>query len=136
MLENFDATKYYIFYDGDCGFCNYWVSWILKNDHQNKFLFSALQSDFGQRFLKERNLPTKELSTLYLWKPQSFYFKKSQAVFAIARILGGKYAVFGHLNFLPVAISDAVYGVFAKNRHQLSPKQCVMPTEDQRKKFV
>ena len=48
-----DSSKYYVFYDGDCGLCNYWVQWILKNDHQKQFLFSALQSEFSQKFLKD-----------------------------------------------------------------------------------
>lgn len=94
-------SKYYVFYDGDCGFCNYWVSWILKNDHKNQFLFSALQSDFGQKFLKERGLERKQFNTLYLWKPGEFYLIKSEAVSQIAKILGGKYALLSYLNIFP-----------------------------------
>ena len=82
-----DTTKYYVFYDGDCGFCNYWVQWILKNDRKDHFRFAALQSDFGQKFLKERRLESNEFNTIYLWKPNEFYLLKSQAIVKIARIL-------------------------------------------------
>ncbi|UOE41789.1 DCC1-like thiol-disulfide oxidoreductase family protein [Chryseobacterium suipulveris] len=131
-----DSSKYYVFYDGDCGFCNHWVKWILKNDRKNQFLFSPLQSEFGQGFLKDRNLSTKELNTLYLWKPGSFYLTKSQAVFAVGRILGGMNAVFGHMNFFPRMLTDFVYDKVAENRDRIPSQKCLVPTEEERKKFI
>ena len=131
-----DASKYYLFYDGDCGFCNHWVQWILKNDHRNQFLFAALQSDFGQNFLKERGLETHEFNTLYLWKPNHFYLKKSQAIIKIAEILGGKYKLLANLNFLARFLSDIIYDQIAKNRLKLAPQNCLLPTQEERKKFL
>ena len=64
--------KFIVFYDGECGFCNHWVQWILEKDTKDKFLFSSLQSEFGQKFLNDRNLPNEIFDTLYLWKPQNF----------------------------------------------------------------
>lgn len=131
-----DPSKYYVFYDGDCGFCNHWVQWILKNDSKDQFLFSSLQSDFGQKFLNERGLENQKFSTMYLWKPQSFYLAKSQAALAIARILGGKFALIGHLNFFPSFMSDFVYDKIAANRQNLATNSCLLPNEKDRAKFV
>ena len=75
-MKNLDTTKYFVLYDGECGFCNFWVHWILKKDTKNNFLFASLQSDFGQQFLNERNLESKNLDTLYLWKPEKYYLQK------------------------------------------------------------
>lgn len=131
-----DSSKYYIFYDGDCGFCNYWVNWILKNDKKDKFLFSPLQSEFGQSFLKDRNLAGTDLKTIYLWKPGSFYLTKSQAIFAVGRVLGGVNAVFGNMNFLPRILTDFVYDKVSENRMKLSSQKCLVPDEKERMKFV
>ena len=131
-----DTSKYYVIYDGDCGFCNHWVQWILKNDLKDQFMFAALQSDFGQEFLKERGLETKQLSTLYLWKPQSFYLKKSEAALKIASILGGKYSFIGYLSFVPKFISDFVYDKISENRKKLATNTCFLPNEKERAKFV
>ena len=131
-----DTSKYYVFYDGDCGLCNYWVQWILKNDHQKQFLFSALQSEFGQKFLKERNLENQQLTTLYLWKPKAFYETKSRAVFKIAKILGGKYAVFGYLNLLPRPVTDFCYDRVAANRKGFSVQHCALPTAEEQGRFI
>jgi len=131
-----DSSKYYVFYDGDCGFCNHWVQWILENDKKDQFLFSSLQSDFGQQFLNERGLENKTFSTLYLWKPGSFYMMKSQAALAIARIIGGRYGLIGHLNFIPKFITDFGYDIVAKNRQKLAAGKCFLPNPEQRKKFI
>lgn len=136
IKKEMDTSKYYVFYDGDCGFCNFWVQWILKNDLKDQFMFAALQSDFGQEFLKERGLETKQLSTLYLWKPQSFYLKKSEAALKIASILGGKYSFIGYLSFVPKFISDFVYDKVAENRKKLATNTCFLPNEKERTKFV
>lgn len=131
-----DTTKYYVFYDGDCGFCNFWVQWILKNDHKDQFMFASLQSEFGQKFLKERDLENNVFSTLYLWKPQSFYVTKSEAALRIAKVLGGKYALIGYLNFFPTSINNLFYDKVAANRQKLANNACFLPNEKERKKFV
>lgn len=131
-----DPSKYYIFYDGECGFCNHWVHWILKKDTKDLFLFASLQSDFGQNFLTERGLQRKNFNTLYLWKPNSFYLTKSAAAEKIAQLLGGKHALLAKMNFLPVSIGDKIYDFIAERRERLSDGKCFVPTEKERKKFV
>ncbi|MBW8361095.1 MAG: DCC1-like thiol-disulfide oxidoreductase family protein [Kaistella sp.] len=131
-----DIPKYYIFFDGDCGFCNYWVQWILEKDKKDEFLFSSLQSEFGQNFLKERGLEQKQFNTLYLWRPDSYYLVKSEAVLKIAKILGGTYGFLAKLNIFPRFFSDQIYDVVARNRKQISAGACRLPTEKERRKFI
>lgn len=131
-----DPSKYYIFYDGDCGFCNYWVQWILKRDEKDRFRFASLQSNFGQQFLWQRGLDRNQFNTLYLWKPNAYYLVKSKAVTQIAKILGGKYALMAYLNILPGFISDKIYDRISENRMKLAAGKCYLPTEEERKKFL
>ena len=135
-MTDIDESKYYVFYDGDCGFCNYWVQWILKKDKKDQFRFSALQSGFGQQFLWKRNLKRDQLDTLYLWKPNSYYLIKSQAVTEISKLLGGKYGIIASLNFLPAFLTDKIYDLIAAKRKNLPQAPCSLPTEEQRKKFI
>ena len=135
-MTNTDATKYYVFYDGECGFCNFWVHWILKRDDKDQFLFAALQGEFGQKFLRERNLELTDLDTLYLWKPDEYYLRKSHAVFKISEVLGGVYQFISVLRFLPTAITDFLYDRVAENRKKLATQACEIPTPEERKKFI
>lgn len=129
-------NKYYVFYDGECGFCNFWVQWILKNDKNDQFLFAALQSDFGQTFLKERGLKYDDFDTIYLWKPDAFYLTKSDAILKIASTIGGIYNFASILKIFPKFTRDIGYNIIAKNRKKLMEQMCLLPTPEQRKKFV
>ena len=135
-MTNIDPTKYYVFYDGESGFCNFWVHWILKRDNKDQFLFAALQGEFGQKFLGDRNLELKDLDTLYLWKPDEYYLRKSHAVFKISEILGGVYQFISLLRFLPTFITDFFYDQIAENRKSLATQACEIPTPEERKKFI
>lgn len=135
-MTTVDSNKYYVFYDGECGFCNFWVHWILKKDVKDNFLFASLQSDFGQQFLKERNLELKNLNTLYFWKPNAYYLQKSHAVFKIAGIIGGFYKLLSAFHYLPTWLTDFFYDRVAENRKKLASQACEIPTPEERKKFV
>lgn len=128
--------KHIVFFDGDCGVCNFWVQWILKRDHNNRFLFASLQSDFGQQFLTERKLNTEVFNTLYLWKPNHYYLEKSNAVLQIANILGGIYKLSVIGKIIPRFFSDTIYDLISKNRMKLANQKCYLPTPDERKKFI
>ncbi|UZT99853.1 DCC1-like thiol-disulfide oxidoreductase family protein [Chryseobacterium fluminis] len=135
MIENWQE-KHIVFFDGDCGVCNFWVQWILERDKKDEFLFASLQSDFGQKFLSERSLDTKVFNTLYLWKPEQYYVEKSQAVLKIAGLLGGIYKLSGIGKIIPRFLSDQVYDMVSRNRMKLANQKCYLPTPHQRKKFI
>ncbi|WP_294234607.1 thiol-disulfide oxidoreductase DCC family protein [Chryseobacterium sp. sg2396] len=128
--------KHIVFFDGDCGVCNFWVQWILERDKKDRFMFASLQSDFGQQFLSERGLNTKVFNTMYLWKPQQYYLEKSRAVLKIADLLGGIYKLSAIGKIMPKFLSDKVYDKVSENRMKLANQKCYLPTPKERKKFI
>lgn len=135
MQENWE-DKHIVFFDGDCGVCNFWVQWILERDRKDQFMFASLQSDFGQKFLSERGLETKVFNTLYLWKPGKYYLTKSRAVLKIADILGGIYKLSAVGKIFPVFLSDKAYDLVSRNRMKLANQKCFLPDAHQKKKFI
>lgn len=134
-ISKHDTDKFYIFFDGKCAFCNYWVQWLLNKDKKDRFLFSPLQSALGQKFLEDRKLDTENLDTLYLWKPKEYYLKESQAILKIAKILGGSYAILARINFLPNSLTDFIYKKISKKRNSLVA-HCPAPTEKMKRKII
>ncbi|PXW15213.1 putative DCC family thiol-disulfide oxidoreductase YuxK [Chryseobacterium sp. CBTAP 102] len=134
-MENW-KNKHIVFFDGDCGVCNFWVQWILERDKKDQFMFASLQSDFGQQFLSERGLETNVFNTMYLWKPGRYYHIKSRAVLEIANLLGGVYKLSVVGKILPVSLSDKVYDLISKNRMKLANQKCYLPDQQQKKKFI
>ncbi|MET3536516.1 thiol-disulfide oxidoreductase DCC family protein [Chryseobacterium limigenitum] len=135
MDENWQ-NKHIVFFDGECGVCNFWVQWILERDKNDQFMFASLQSDFGQSFLSERGLETKVFNTMYLWKPNQYYLIKSKAVLQIASILGGIYKLTGIGKIFPASVSDRIYDIISRNRMKLANQKCYLPTPHQRGKFI
>ncbi len=129
-------NKHIVFFDGDCGVCNFWVQWILERDKKDQFMFASLQSDFGQQFLSERGLETSVFNTMYLWKPGRYYLIKSRAVLEIANLLGGVYKLSFVGKILPASLSDKVYDVISRNRMKLANQKCYLPDQHQKKKFI
>lgn len=134
-MENWQ-DKHIVFFDGDCGVCNFWVQWILERDKKDKFMFASLQSDFGQQFLRDRGLETKVFNTLYLWKPKQYYQIKSRAVFEIANLLGGIYKLSVIGKILPKSLSDKMYDIVSRNRMKIANQKCYLPDQHQKKKFI
>jgi predicted DCC family thiol-disulfide oxidoreductase YuxK len=129
--------KHIVFFDGECGVCNFWVQWILEKDKNDEFMFASLQSEFGQKFLTERGLETQQFNTLYLWKPQKYYLIKSNAVLKITNILGGFYKVLSFFGkIFPTFFSNTIYDLISKNRMKLASQKCFLPDAHQKKKFI
>jgi len=135
MEDNWE-NNYIVFFDGDCGVCNFWVQWILERDKKDQFMFASLQSDFGQKFLSERGLNTEVFNTMYLWRPSQYYLEKSKAVLKIANLLGGIYKLSVLGKIVPSFLSDKLYDTVSKNRMKLANQKCYLPTPHQRAKFI
>ncbi|MDR6459251.1 putative DCC family thiol-disulfide oxidoreductase YuxK [Chryseobacterium vietnamense] len=129
-------NKHIVFFDGDCGVCNFWVQWILERDKKDQFMFASLQSDFGQQFLSERGLETNVFNTMYLWKPGRYYLIKSRAVLEIANLLGGIYKLSFIGKIIPAFLRDKAYDLISRNRMKLANQKCYLPDQHQKKKFI
>lgn len=130
-----DQYNHIVLYDGDCGFCNFWVQWILNNDSHDRFSFASLQSHYGQDFLRNNGLKTEDFDTLYFISG-GLYYKKMYAVIKIGQILGGAYAGLVSLRILPKLVLDKIYDKVAENRKKIAGESCLLPTPEQRKKFI
>ena len=79
-------NKQIVFFDGDCGFCNSTIEFVLRHEKQDQLYFTALQSDFTVDFLKDHCLPEPDFSTLYRWKNGKLH-QKSTASLEISKFL-------------------------------------------------
>ena len=86
--------------------------------------------------MKERNLETNNFNTIYLWKPEAYYLKKSSAIIKIAENLGGKYRLSTLIRIIPRFIRDFVYDAISNRRKKLMNASCLLPNVLQRKKII
>ncbi|MDD3458538.1 MAG: thiol-disulfide oxidoreductase DCC family protein [Weeksellaceae bacterium] len=126
-----------ILFDGVCNLCNSFVQRIIRNDSKNIFKFASLQSDYGQKFLKENSLESTEFKSIILIDGNRYY-TKSTAALRIGKELKGIYRLSILMLIVPKFIRDFVYDIISKNRYKWFGKQdsCWLPTPELTKKFI
>lgn len=127
--------NYIVFYDGDCGFCNRTVQFILQNEKTDKIHFTALQSEFTVDFLKKHNFPEPDFSTLYFWSDGKL-LQKSTAALEISKQLKRPLSWLPILKIIPRYFRDLLYDFIAKNRKRISKNTCFFPSESEKKRFL
>jgi predicted DCC family thiol-disulfide oxidoreductase YuxK len=73
------GKKTIVFYDGDCGFCNRVVGFILKNEKDQRIFFAALHSDFATKFLTQKT-DKIDPNTFYFFDGKVLYTKSTAAL--------------------------------------------------------
>lgn len=129
---------YIVLFDGVCNLCNSTVQFIIKRDTHNQFKFSSLQSEYGQNFLKERNLASSDFKSIILYEHEVAYYTKSTAALKIAQNLGFPYNLLSVFLLIPSFIRDWIYSLISKYRYHLFGKKdsCMVPTPENKRKFI
>ena len=126
-----------ILFDGVCNFCNGAINFVLKQDKKGVFRFAPLQSEAGQRLLKQYNLSTAEFDSFVLIDDGKIY-KKSSASLRVMNKLPWYWKEAQLLRIIPTPFRDAIYDFIAKNRYKWFEKkeQCMIPTPEMRNRFL
>lgn len=123
-----------VFYDGECGFCQSSVQFILNHRKVNIY-FAALQSNVAEKLLGNRGIEIK-MNTLYYLEDEDIY-DKSTAALKIARHLKGAYPLLYWFGIIfPKAFRDWIYDQVAKRRHKINPGVCALPKPEEKKLFI
>lgn len=126
-----------ILYDGECGFCNKAVRFMLKHDPAGRFRFASNRTDVGKSLLRQHGLPETNVGSIVLIEGDK-HWTKSSATLRIARGLKWPWPVFYAGAIVPRAVRDWAYEVFARNRYKWfgKPAACALPTPAERSRFL
>jgi predicted DCC family thiol-disulfide oxidoreductase YuxK len=133
-MDLVESKNKILFYDGECGFCNSSVQFVLKNKKVNDIFFVTLQSKFAQQILNKKGIQIK-LDTLYFLKNDKIY-SKSSAGLQLTKELKFPYPLFLGFYIIPKFIRDFVYTSIAKRRHNIRSGFCLLPKENEKKYFL
>ena len=129
-----------LLYDGTCGFCAESVQFVLKRDRKGSLRFAPIDSVYGRAAI-ERHPELKDVDSVLWVAPADEHtaervFTHSAAAMRVASYLGGPWGLLQVARIVPAAIRDAIYRLIAKHRHRLSDKQCFVPTDKERTRFL
>ena len=131
-------NKQLILFDGICNLCNNAVLYIIKHDKNNRFMFTALQSESGKQITEHFNIDTSKIDSILLYSPNNGITYKSTAALKIAHKLGFPRNLLVIFLIVPAFIRNWVYDYIAKNRYKWYGKrdECMIPTKELKEKFV
>ena len=131
-----------LLYDGSCGFCARSVQFVLEHEGRRRTMcFAALESRVGKA-VRSRCPELAGVDSVIWYEPATAtrpdrVLVRSSAALAVARYLGGTWWVLGVLGWLvPRVIRDAVYDRIARHRLEIASQACMLPTPDQRARFL
>ena len=127
--------KKIVFYDGECGFCNRSIAFVLKKDKSKSILFASIQSDFTTSLFQNNNWDEPDLSTFYLYEKDGLY-QKSNAALRVARNFKFPYSLLQSFWIVPRFIRDGVYNSVAKHRKKISKGYCYVPNSLEKELFI
>ncbi len=132
------TTTKIILFDGVCNLCNGAVQFVIERDKNDVFRFAALQSEVGQKLVKERGIDTETIDSIILIEPNVAYYTKSTAALKIAEDLNGFWSTTSIFLWIPEGIRNIVYDFIAKNRYKWYGKkqECMIPTPELKNKFL
>ena len=133
-----DNTKdLVLLFDGLCNLCNGTVCFFIRRDLHKRLRFAPLQSETGQRILKENGLSQDHLSSIVFVEEGSSYINSSAVLRAC-----------GHLRFtwpatkvfllVPNPFRDLTYKWVARNRYRWFGKkdECPLPATADADRFL
>ncbi|MFN4152261.1 MAG: thiol-disulfide oxidoreductase DCC family protein [Candidatus Sericytochromatia bacterium] len=117
-----------LLFDGDCAFCDSSTLFIMDRNSKDDIEYLPLQSDEGQVYLKQYNLPLKDFDSVVFIENNKAYTKSNAALRVILRLDGFWKYLYGFV-IVPKPIRDLAYNIFAKNRYKIFGKtdQCRVP---------
>jgi predicted DCC family thiol-disulfide oxidoreductase YuxK len=131
-----------LLYDGTCGFCSRSLQFILRHEGKRQSLrFGRLEGPFGMT-LRARHPQLAGIDSMIWYEPATAtaperVLWQSRGMLRVARYLGGLWALLGSLGMLvPRPLMDAAYAWIARHRHQLAADACLVPTPEQRRRFI
>ena len=127
-----------VFFDGICNLCSESVQFIIKNDRNNVFKFSSLQSEFAQKTLSNKNIKEISTSRTIILLSNNNTYAKSGAVLRIARLLRFPLNLLYIFIIVPPFIRNAIYEYISNNRYRWFGKkqECWIPNETLKSKFI
>jgi predicted DCC family thiol-disulfide oxidoreductase YuxK len=131
-----EPAKSLLLFDGVCNVCNAAVLFVVDRDPSERIQFASLQSDLGERMLREHGLP-RDLDTVVLIEGGKAYVRSSAAL-RVARRLRWPWPLLFALLLVPRVLRDALYKGFAGHRYAWFGKadQCRLPTPELRRRML
>ncbi len=122
FLKDPEDITHLLLYDGECGVCNNFVTWIIDVDTEKKFYFAPVDGPAAKRFYERHHVPDTLSSVIFIERKNGVErsYVYSNAVFKIYASLPTRWSYFHYCAIFPRLITDIGYRIFSSLRLRLA----------------
>ena|ERR1700754_3727730 len=106
-----------ILYDGVCVLCSRWFRFVASRDTERRFLFTAIQSDYGRGLALKLGIDPDNPETNAVLLDGEVYLRSDSALAVLSALPHWRWTRV--LTYLPKSLRDPVYTLIARNRYRL-----------------
>ena len=142
MGSSENSGRHLILYDGVCGLCNRFNTFVLRRDPDGLFLFASLQSPLAAKVLAKYGRDPSDLDTLYLVEdydtPDEALREKAHGALTIVAGLRTPLRLAALLRVLPAWLLNPFYALVVRNRYRVFGRSdtCPMPAPAHQARFL
>jgi len=127
-----------LLYDGSCGVCSQAVQWVLAHERSHSLRFAPLESAVGNELRARAGIAADVDSMLWteLRNGRVRADMRSSALLRVIDYVGGPWRLLLALRVVPAFLRDAGYRAFAKIRYRIRAQSCLVPTAQERARFL
>lgn len=140
-----------VIYDGECGFCNHSIRWLLRRDRKDKLRFAPSTAPAVQELLASHGVPPVSQNSSTGNGPDTILvlrntgtaieelLVRSNAILACLRVLPQPWPTFAAiLRLIPRPIRESNYRFIARERYKIWGRyeSCPIPTPEERSHFL
>lgn len=124
-----------LFFDGHCGLCDRFVSFLFRRDKKHKLSYAPLQ---GNTALTVLPIPPSQLPDSVVFLIHGTVHIKSDAVIYSLSELGWGFQILRALLIIPKSVRNWFYDKLAQNRYRVFGKNelCRIPKKEEAKYFL
>ncbi len=124
-----------VFFDGVCGLCDRFVTWLVARDRRGRLKFAPLQ---GSTAASAGLSPGANGPESIVFMEEGIFYRKSAATLRILTRLGGAWKAFAIFYIFPLSLRDASYDFVARRRYGWFGKRenCRLPSPSERERVL
>lgn len=105
-----------ILYDGVCVLCSGWMRFVARHDVDRKFLFTAIQSEYGRALALKYGIDPDNPQSNAVLIDGTVNLRSDSAIAALSNLPG--YGWVRAFRIVPRPVRDIIYSTIARNRYR------------------
>jgi predicted DCC family thiol-disulfide oxidoreductase YuxK len=124
-----------IFFDGECGYCNSFINFVVTKDQQH-FLIADRKSSLFLQIVTKFKIKEKNNESIYVLVSDTL-LEKANAIAHILRQCGIRGKILAILiSFFPASLSNHVYDFISMHRKKFNKVSCKVPDESFKSRLI